>query len=100
MEAYLNLVSFRGELQGVGAAARGLFGKVPSGLTLTEAMIMASLLRGPNARRRLVWQRACALSRELRAPATCSEIELHAGGHGRRRSRRSWHRQARWRNSC
>ncbi|WP_348696002.1 penicillin-binding protein 1C [Duganella fentianensis] len=76
LEAYLNLVSFRGELQGVGAAARGLFGKVPSGLTLTEAMIMASLLRGPNAAPALVWQRACALSRELRAPATCSEIEL------------------------
>ncbi|MFC0168865.1 penicillin-binding protein 1C [Pseudoduganella danionis] len=76
LEAYLNLVSFRGELQGVGAAARGLFGKVPSGLTLTEAMIMASLLRGPNAAPALVWQRACALSRELHAPATCSEIEL------------------------
>jgi len=76
LEAYLNLVSFRGELQGVGAAARGLFGKVPSGLTLTESMILASLLRAPNAAPALVWQRACALSRELRAPATCSEIEL------------------------
>jgi penicillin-binding protein 1C len=32
MEAYLNLVSYRGELQGVGAAARGMFGKAPSGL--------------------------------------------------------------------
>ncbi|WP_229633332.1 penicillin-binding protein 1C [Duganella qianjiadongensis] len=76
LEAYLNLVSFRGELQGVGAAARGLFGKVPSGLTLTESMILASLLRAPNAAPAMVWQRACALSRELRAPATCSEIEL------------------------
>jgi len=27
LEVYLNLVSFRGELQGVGAASRGLFGK-------------------------------------------------------------------------
>lgn len=76
LEAYLNLVSFRGELQGVGAAARGLFGKAPSGLTLTESMILASLLRAPNAAPAMVWQRACALSRELRAPATCSEIEL------------------------
>ncbi len=76
LEAYLNLVSYRGELQGVGAAARGLFDKAPSGLDLSEAMIMASLLRGPNAAPALVWQRACALSRELRAPATCSEIEL------------------------
>ncbi|ELX09880.1 penicillin-binding protein 1C [Janthinobacterium sp. HH01] len=76
MEAYLNLVSFRGELQGVGAAARGLFGKAPSGLNLTESMILASLLRGPGAAPKVVWQRACALSRELKAPATCSEIEL------------------------
>jgi len=76
MEAYLNLVSFRGELQGLGAAARGLFGKAPSGLNLTESMILASLLRGPGAAPKVVWQRACALSRELKAPATCSEIEL------------------------
>ncbi|MES2162800.1 MAG: penicillin-binding protein 1C [Pseudomonadota bacterium] len=76
MEAYLNLVSFRGELQGVGAAARGLFGKAPSGLNLTESMILASLLRGPGATPKVVWQRACALSRELKAPATCNEIEL------------------------
>jgi len=76
MEAYLNLVFFRGELQGVGAAARGLFGKAPSGLNLTESMILASLLRGPGAAPKVVWQRACALSRELKAPATCNEIEL------------------------
>ncbi len=30
LEAYLNLVSFRGELQGVDAASRGLFGKASS----------------------------------------------------------------------
>jgi penicillin-binding protein 1C len=76
MEAYLNLVSFRGELQGVGAAARGLFGKAPSGLNLSESMIMASLLRGPGAAPKVVSQRACALARELRAPSTCSDIEL------------------------
>lgn len=76
IEAYLNLVSYRGELQGVGAAARGMFGKAPSGLNLTEAAILASLLRGPSAAPRVVSQRACALARELRMPATCSDIEL------------------------
>ena len=76
MEAYLNLVSFRGELQGIGASARGLFGKAPSGLNLSESMILASLLRAPGAAPKLVWQRACALSREFKAPATCNEIEL------------------------
>ena len=78
MEAYLNLVSFRGELQGVGAAARGLFGKAPSGLDLSESVILASLLRGPAASPKLVSQRACALAQELRLPSTCSEIQLRA----------------------
>lgn len=76
MEAYLNMVSYRGELQGVGAAARGMFGKAPSGLDMSEAVILASLLRGPSAGQKLVSQRACALAHELRLPSTCSEIQL------------------------
>ena len=76
MEGYLNLVSYRGELQGVGAAARGMFGKAPSGLEMGEAVILASLLRGPAAGQKVVAQRACALAQELRLPSTCSEIQL------------------------
>lgn len=76
IEAYLNLVSYRGELQGVGAAARGMFGKVPSGLDLSESVILASLLRAPAAGQKAVAQRACALAHELRMPSTCSEIQL------------------------
>ncbi|MRX07495.1 penicillin-binding protein 1C [Pseudoduganella sp. FT25W] len=76
MEAYLNMVSYRGELQGVGAAARGMFAKAPSGLDASEAVILASLLRGPAAGQKVVSQRACALSQELRLPSTCSEIQL------------------------
>jgi penicillin-binding protein 1C len=49
LEAYLNLVTFRGELQGVAAASRGLFGKDPHGLDRLEALILASLIRSPNA---------------------------------------------------
>jgi penicillin-binding protein 1C len=48
-EAYLNLVTFRGELQGVASAARGLFGKDPHGLDQSESLILASLIRSPNA---------------------------------------------------
>ncbi|MBA5688992.1 penicillin-binding protein 1C [Rugamonas apoptosis] len=75
LEAYLNLVSFRGELQGVGAAARGLFGKAPSGLNQSEAVILASLLRAPEAPARQVASRACALARELRMADSCAAIE-------------------------
>ena len=41
LEAYLNLVAFRGELIGVGAATAALFGKAPSGIDATEAAVLA-----------------------------------------------------------
>ena len=78
LEAYLNLASFRGELQGVAAASRVMFGKAPSGLNLSDAVILASLLRGPAAAPKLVIQRACALGREIKASTSCSDIELSA----------------------
>jgi penicillin-binding protein 1C len=62
LEAYLNLSTFRGELVGVGAAARGLFGKDPSGIDEREAAILAALLRGPNAKPPVVAKRACQLA--------------------------------------
>ena len=41
LEAYLNLVTFSGELQGVDAASHVLFGKAPHGLTEPEALVLA-----------------------------------------------------------
>ena len=91
LEAYLNLASFRGELQGIGAAARGLFGKAPSGLDAGEAAILASLLRAPSAPRQVVARRACALAHEVgnkmanepaqkaRPAADCAAIEWQVG---------------------
>ena len=61
LEAYLNLVPLRGELVGVPAAARVLFGKHPSGLDAQEAALIAVLIRGPNAAPKVVAQRACGL---------------------------------------
>jgi penicillin-binding protein 1C len=75
LEAYLNLASYRGELQGIGAAARGLFGKAPSGLDAGEAAILASLLRAPTAAPRAVARRACALARELDPRTDCAAID-------------------------
>ncbi len=62
LEAYLNLVTFRGELQGVAAASYVLFGKMPHGLTEPEALALAALLRAPNASADLVVRRAWRLS--------------------------------------
>jgi len=61
LEAYLNLVPFRGELVGIGALSQTLFGKHPSGLDTQEAAITASLLRGPNAGADAVAKRACGV---------------------------------------
>ncbi|NML07221.1 penicillin-binding protein 1C [Sphingomonas sp. G-3-2-10] len=64
LEAYLNLAGFRGEAQGIGAAALGLFGKTPSALTRDDALLLAALLPEPGAPAPKVAQRACALSKE------------------------------------
>mgnify|MGYP000170983451 CR=1 FL=1 len=65
LEAYLNLVSFRGELQGIQAASRGLFGKDPHGLGQAESLILVSLLRAPNAPFEAVKRRALLNSNSL-----------------------------------
>ncbi len=61
LEAYLNLVSFRGEIVGIDALAQTLFGKHPSGLDAQEAAIAAALVRGPNVPAATVAQRACGV---------------------------------------
>jgi penicillin-binding protein 1C len=79
LEAYLNLVSFRGELQGVSSAARGLFGKEPSGLDEAESLLLASLIRGPNAPTADVVRRAVLLARPLGWHVSSQEVEAIAG---------------------
>ncbi len=61
LEAYLNLVAFRGEMVGVDALTQTLFDKFASGLDQQESAITAALLRGPNASPALVARRACGL---------------------------------------
>ncbi|WP_353367658.1 penicillin-binding protein 1C [Acidovorax sp. FG27] len=68
LEAYLNLVPFRGEIVGIDALARTLFGKAPHGLDAREAAVAAALVRAPNARPALVAQRACGVLREMDRP--------------------------------
>ena len=67
LEAYLNLVFFRGEVQGVGAACRALFGKSPHGVDASEALVLAALVRSPNADPERVAVRALRLKSALAA---------------------------------
>ena len=75
LEAYLNLVPFRGELTGIDAAARGLFDRRPAGLGAAEALILAALIRAPNAQPDLVARRACALAEQLPGSPGCAELQ-------------------------
>ncbi len=78
LEAYLNLITFRGELQGISSASRGIFDKEPSGLNEGESLILASLIRSPNASVENIGKRACVLSSSLKWDVKCEEIKTLA----------------------
>ena len=78
LEAYLNLVSFRGELVGVGALSRQLFGKWPHGLDERESALAAALLRSPNATPERLVRRACNLLKEMNRPSECDGLDTFA----------------------
>lgn len=90
LEAYLNLAPFRGDLQGVHAAARALFGKSPTELGRAESLILAVLLRGPNARPEHVAQRACVLAERINAPAACAPAQRLAASLDRQHTGPRW----------
>ncbi|WP_179401033.1 penicillin-binding protein 1C [Burkholderia guangdongensis] len=74
LEAYLNLVPFRGEAVGLSALSITLFGKLPSGLDEREAAVAAALIRSPNAPYAKVSARACRILRDMNAPALCENL--------------------------
>ena len=79
LEAYLNLVPLKGEIVGVDALSRTLFGKAAHGLDAREAAITAALVRAPNARSAVVAQRACQVLKAIQASTTaadCTELDL------------------------
>jgi len=74
LEAYLNLVTFRGELQGIAAAARGLYEKSPHGIDDYESVILAALIRSPNAPETQVTRRALLLADSMNLRLAPEEI--------------------------
>jgi len=72
LEAYVNLVPFRGEVIGLSALSQTLFDKAPSGLDEREAALAAALVRAPNAPYAKVAARACLILRDMQS--------LHADG--------------------
>ena len=76
LEAYLNLVPFRGELVGIAALSQTLFGKAAHGLDAREAAVAAALVRAPNAKLAQVTQRACGVLQAIEAKADCTGLDL------------------------
>ncbi|MDO9359734.1 MAG: penicillin-binding protein 1C [Polaromonas sp.] len=92
LEAYLNLVPFRGEIVGIDALSRTLFGKAAHGLDEREAAVAAALVRAPNARAAQVTQRACGVLKVMQSPTLVASrtalppegADLARGGPSRR----------------
>ncbi|PTE02197.1 penicillin-binding protein 1C [Pandoraea apista] len=78
LEAYLNLVPFRGELVGISAVSQTLFGKLPIGLDARESALAVALLRAPNAAANKVAQRACGILRDMGQGADCTGLDGYA----------------------
>ena len=74
LEVYLNTVYFRGEIQGIGAAADVLFGKSPHGLNAAESALLAALIRAPQAPRATVERRACEVLKTLDSRGDCAQL--------------------------
>ena len=79
MEAYVNLISYRGELQGIAAASRGLFNKEPAGLDKAESYLLAALITSPNGSIKATVNRACHFSKPEGPSPSCDDIEALAG---------------------
>jgi penicillin-binding protein 1C len=74
LEAYVNLVPFRGELVGLHAASVGFFEKAPTALDETESALLIAMIRSPNAALEQVTRRACGLL----GASDCAAIEARA----------------------
>lgn len=71
LEAYLNLVPFRGELIGVDAMARVLWQKQAFALSLPEAALAIAMLPSPNAAPEHLQRRSCILWQGILPQADC-----------------------------
>ncbi|MEZ2298973.1 penicillin-binding protein 1C [Variovorax sp. RCC_210] len=88
LEAYLNTVPFRGEIVGIDALSRTLFGKAPSGLDAREAAVASALVRAPNAKPAVVAQRACEVLRamEPQQKVDCEALDMFTSAAVQRRA--------------
>jgi penicillin-binding protein 1C len=75
LEAYVNLVSFRGELQGLEAASQALMQKAAHGLNAEESLLLTASLGLPTASLDVVARRACRLRSLMDVKTACDGME-------------------------
>jgi len=78
LEAYINLVGYRGELVGIDAASRGLFQKQAHGLNKLEGILLAAMIKNPSFSLKRLIQRACYLQKLQYEIEDCSSLEQFA----------------------
>ncbi len=89
LEAYLNLVYFRGEIQGIGSASKFLLDKSPLSLNDLDSAILAALIRQPQASPQRVIIRASNLLTQVGIKYNNKELRVLAEGALSRVSRHS-----------
>jgi penicillin-binding protein 1C len=61
LEAYLNLIHLRGEVQGFSTASHGYLQKPPLAINLNEAVVLVAMISTPNAKVERIQAKACRL---------------------------------------
>ncbi len=75
LEAYLNLVTFKGEIQGLSAASWSFYDKGTMGLDDEEAYILILSIRSPNSPIEKVIERGCGLLSAFEKSYSCRELQ-------------------------
>jgi len=74
LEAYVNLLGYKGDVQGIAAASARFAGKGPEALNSAESVALAALLPNPDASQAMLLRRACARALGVTPRVTCEEI--------------------------
>ena len=74
LETWLNLITFKGEIQGIRAASLALFSKDPRGLNSAERMLLLGSIPSPNQSEDKLMQRACRYYRSAHADRKCDDL--------------------------
>jgi penicillin-binding protein 1C len=77
LEAYLNLLTFRGELVGIHSASKGLFQKLPHGLNERESLLLAALIKLPSATADRVAKRVCFIAGLMKSSESCDDLKFY-----------------------